>query len=241
MAELPILHSNRSSNDWAERLARLRTAYDRDVEANPARRARDERWLDVSVVFHALRLKGLDLARDDVQAGAPVAAGPLAAAARVRSAAAAGHELTPGLLVELNGLIDPERGGRLRRTPPVAAYRGHQAPGPEALEPLLENAAEWFVAPSFTGDFHPVEQAALALARVCDLQPFPASNELTARMAMSLFTLRAGFPPVVVHHELEAEYRDALLHAVHMDTQPIVDLLARCVELAYADLGVFAT
>jgi hypothetical protein len=41
-----------------------------------------------------------------------------------------------------------------------------------------------------------------------------------------------------VHHELEEEYRRALLHAIHMDTQPVVDLLARCVELSYADLGV---
>ena len=106
------------------------------------------------------------------------------------------------------------------------------------ISSLVENAADWFTAPSFTGDFHPVEQAALALVRICDLQPFPSNNELTARISASIFTLRAGWPPVVVHHELEAEYRDAVLHAMHMDTQPIVELLAKCVELSFADLGI---
>jgi len=156
----------------------------------------------------------------------------------VREVAAVGGALTRELAIELNGLVEPTRGGHLRHGAPVAAYRDHTAPAPEALGPLLDNAAEWFMAPSFVGDFHPVEQAALALTRICDLQPFPASNELTARIAVSLFTLRAGFPPVVVHHELEPEYRDAILHAIHLDTQPLVELLARCVELSYADLGI---
>lgn len=237
MAELPILHSKRAAYDWVDRLAALRAAYEAAVAHEPDRAARDVRWLDVSLAYHALKLKGVEITREDVEAGAPEAARVLAAVARVREAAAARAEMTPELLVELNGFVDPERGGRLREGPPVAAYKGHSAPGPEALGVLIENAAGWFTAESFTADFHPVEQAALALIRVCDLQPFPTNNELTARVAASLFTLRAGLPPVVVHHELEDEYRRAILHAMHMDTQPVVDLLARSVELTYADLG----
>jgi hypothetical protein len=43
---------------------------------------------------------------------------------------------------------------------------------------------------------------------------------------------------VIVHHELEQEYRRAILHAIHMDTEPIVELLARAIELTLAgDLG----
>ncbi len=237
MAELPILHSKRAAYDWVERIASLRAAYEAAIAGDPARAERDARWLDVSLAYHALKLKGVEITREEVEAGAPDAARVLAAVARVREAAAAKAELRPALLVELNGLVDPERGGRLREGPPVAAYQGHKAPGPEALGVLLENAAEWFTVESFTADFHPVEQAALALIRICDLQPFPTNNELTARVAASLFTLRAGFPPVIVHHELEEEYRRAILHAMHMDTQLIVDLLARSVELTYADLG----
>ncbi len=236
MADLPILHSHHPTNEWIERLTALRDAY--AAGADDEKRARDERWLDESVVYHSLRLKGVEISRHDVETGADSAAGPLSAVRRVRSAAESNEALTPSLLIELNGLVDPVTGGRLRDGAPVAAYRGHSAPPAEMLGPLLENAAEWFTAPSFDGDFHPVEQAALALARISDLQPFPTNNELTARIAASLFTVRAGFPPVIVHHELEAEYRSALVHAVHMDTQPIVELLAKCVELAYSDVGV---
>ena len=232
MAELPILHSKRAAYDWVARLDALRATYTAAIEADPEKAARDAEWLDVAVVYHSLRMKGEEVTRDRA-ASSPA----LAAVRRVREAAAGGATLTPDLLVELNGLVDPDRGGKLREGPPVAAYQGHTAPGPEALGVLLENAADWFTAESFTADFHPVEQAALALIRICDLQPFPSNNELTARLAVSLFTLRAGWPPVVIHHELEEEYRKAILHAMHMDTQPVVDLLARCVELTYVDIG----
>lgn len=237
MAELPILHSNRAAYDWVERLQTLRAAYEEAVAANPERAERDARWLDVSLVYHSLKLKGLDITRDEVEAGDARARGALDAIARVRDAAVAGALLTPDLLLELNGLIDPVRGGVLRSGPPLPAYQGHTAPDAAALGPLLENASGWFTAPSFIADFHPIEQAALAMIRICDLQPFPTNNELTARVAASLFTLRSGWPPVVVHYELEAEYRKAILHAMHMDTEPIVELLAKCVELTYGDLG----
>jgi hypothetical protein len=239
MAELPILHSKRAAYDWVDRLQSLRAAYEAALAEDPGRAARDEAGLDASLVFHALRLKGLDVSRGEVEAVAtPQIRGVFDAVARVRRAAREGAALTPDLLIEVNGLVDPEHGGRLREGPPVAVYKGHKAPGPEGLDVLLDNAADWFLAESFAADFHPVEQAALALIRVCDLQPFPSNNELTARVASSLFTLRAGWPPVVVHQELEDEYRRAILHAMHMDTQPVVDLLAKCVELAYGDLGV---
>ena len=65
-----------------------------------------------------------------------------------------------------------------------------------------------------------------------DVRGLPAPEPFTAIMEL----VRARRAPIVVHHELEAEYRTAILHAMHMDTQPIVDLLAKCVELTYVDL-----
>lgn len=227
MAELPILHSKRAAYDWVERLRTLREAYDRSLVADPERGPADRRWLDAQLVHHALLIKGVE---PTDEAAAPVAA----AVARVREAVAEGLELTPSLLLEINGLVDPVRGGTLRDGPPVPAYQGHESPPPETLEALLGNAADWFTAPSFLGDFHPVEQTALAMVRICDLQPFPSSNELTARIAAQLFLLREGWPPAIVRSELEADYRRAILHAMHMDTQPIVDLLAQSVELTLA-------
>lgn len=247
MAELPILHSKRATYEWVDKLQALHDAYTARIADDPDRAERDRAWLDAALVYHSLRLKGVEVGREEVEAArsgepaaSPEVAGALAAVARVREAAAEKATLTPELLLELNGLVDPDRGGKLREGPPIQVYKGHVAPGPEVLDTLLVNAAEWFEAPSFTADFHAIERAALALIRICDLQPFPSNNELTARIAVSLYTLRDGLPPIVVHSEMEEEYRKAILHAVHMDTQPIVDLLARCLELAYADLGVTA-
>jgi len=242
MAQLPILHSSRPEYGWVEKLKRLREAYEAAVAADPGREVRDAAALDASLVYHSLRLRGDAVALEEVESAraggeaAPAVAGALAAVARVRAAAAAGEELTPSLLLELNGLLDPAGRGRLRAGPPMGVYEGHAAPGPEALEVLVANATEWFLATSFREELHPVEQAALALIRVCDLQPFPSNNELTARIAASLYPLRAGWPPVIVREELEADYRKAILHAMHMDTMPAVDLLSRCVARAYDDL-----
>ena len=244
MAQLPIIHSGTPEYNWVDRLRAMREAYEAAQVTDPERPARDEALLDAWLVFHSLRLKGAEVRLEEVEASragypaetVPAIAGALAAVARVRVAAAGGEELTPALLLELNGLVDPQTGGRLRAGPPLAVYQGHQSPPPEALERLLENAAGWFTADSFTGEFHPVEQAALALVRICDLQPFPSNNEMTARVGASLFTLRAGWPPVVVREEFEADYRKAILHAIHLDTHLIVELLARCVARAYDDL-----
>lgn len=247
MAELPILHSKRAVYDWVERLRVYQEAYEREISVDPERAERDAEGLDAQLVYNSLRLKGVEIdldavlaARRGADATDAATSGALQAIARVRTALHTGEAMTPELLLEINGLLDTERGGRLRSTPPVAAYQGHSAPGPEALDRLLVNAAEWFTVQSFVDDFHPVEQSALALIRICDLQPFPTNNELTARIAASFFTLRAGLPPVIVHYDLEQDYRKAILHAMHMDTQLIVDLLARCVEMAFADLGVVA-
>jgi hypothetical protein len=244
MAQLPIIHSGAPEYSWVDRLRAMREAYEAARERTPERATSDEALLDAWLVFHSLRLKGTPVRLEEVEAAradypaevVPAIAGALAAVARVRVAAAAGEELTPGLLLELNGLVDPETGGRLRAGPPLAVYQGHESPGPEALDRLIENAAGWFTAESFTGEFHPVEQAALALVRICDLQPFPSNNEMTARIGATLFTLRAGWPPIIVREEFEAEYRKAILHAIHLDTHLLVELLARCVARAYDDL-----
>jgi Fic family protein len=240
MTQLPVIHSDRPAYDWVNRLRAMRDAY----EAAPARADHDAVRLDAWLVYHSLRLRGSEVTLEEVEGAragdtagaAPAVVSALAAVARVRAAAAAGEDLTPGLLVELNGLVDPKAGGKLRDGPPVIVYQGHEPPGPEAVPALLGNAAEWFVADSFVGEFHPVEQAALALVRICDIQPFPSNNEMTARLAVSLFPLRAGWPPIIVRDDYELEYRKAVLHAIHMDTSHLVELLARCVAKAYDEL-----
>jgi Fic family protein len=254
MTQLPVIHSDRPAYDWVNRLQAMREAYEAALAVSPAspdRAAHDAVRFDAWLVYHSLRLRGSDVTLDEVEGAragdvtpVPAIVDALAAVARVRAAAVAGEELTPALLVELNGLVDPRGGGKLREGPPVIVYQGHEPPGPGAVPALLENAAEWFVAGSFVGEFHPVEQAALALVRICDIQPFPSNNEMTARIAVSLFPLRAGWPPIIVRDEYERDYRKAILHAIHMDTRHLVELLAKCVAKAYDEAmgwGIDAT
>jgi Fic family protein len=242
MAQLPIMHSHRPEYGWVQKLERLREAYETAVAAEPGRVERDALRLDAWLVYHSLKLKGEDVTLEEVEStragagGRSAVTGVLDAVARVRRAAEGAEELTPELLLELNGTVDPEAGGRLRTAPPMAVYAGHTAPDAASLEALVPNATEWFLATSFREELHPVEQAALALIRICDLQPFPSNNELTARVAASLFPLRSGWPPMIVREELEEVYRKAILHAMHMDTMPAVELLARCVARTYDDL-----
>ena len=162
MAELPIIHSKAPEYGWVDRLQAMRSAYEAATAADPERVVRDQARLDAWLVFHSLRLKGIEVKLEEVEAAragsqaeaAPAVAGAIAAVARVRAAAEAGENLTPDLLLELNGLLEPATGGRLRTGPPLAVYRGHESPGPAALDRLLENAAGWFTAQSFTGEFH---------------------------------------------------------------------------------------
>jgi Fic family protein len=238
MAELPILHSHRPEYGWVERLDRLREAYQAMVVSDPVRATSDTVSIDRALVYHSLRLRGAEVTQEGVSADStnPEVAGALAAVSRVRRAAENDEELTLDLLLEINRLVDPGKGGRWRVGPPVAAYQGHTPPPADGLPALIENATEWFLATSFREELRPVERASLALVRICDLQPFPSSNELTARVASSLFLLRDGFVPLVVREEFEGEYRKALLHAMHMDTMPVVELIAKCVARTYDDL-----
>ncbi len=237
MTQLPIVHSQRPSYEWKERLAALRQQYEQALAVEPARWGRDTAWLAASAAVHNLRLRGLEISLQDVQSAQPPAQAALVlrGVERVQHAARAREPFNTRLLCEVHSLIEPQ-GGLLRDGAPVAAYRGHTPPPAEALPALLDNAAAWFEAPSFSNDFHPVEQAALVMLRICDLQPFPSANELSARLVASLFTLRDGWPLLVVHSALEQEYRSALVHALHMDTAPLVELLAQAVELTYRDL-----
>src|SRR5207302_1375832 len=97
------------------------------------------------------------------------------------------------------------------------------------------SACHWFTAESFT-EFHPVEQASLVLLRLIDIEPFDRSNERTALVAASLFTLRSELPPVIIKPEMKAAYRAACAEAMRMNTKPMVDLLAAAVEKSITDV-----
>jgi len=104
---------------------------------------------------------------------------------------------------------------------------GHEPLPAIILPKILDNALGWFRTDSFN-EIHPVEQAALVLLRLCDLQPFPSHNLDSAAVASSFYTMRAGLPPLVLYvgDELRPRFDSALEAAFRMLTQPLVEAIA---------------
>jgi len=138
-------------------------------------------------------------------------------------------EMTIELLLELHHLAlgaADETAGRFRLTDLNPLYPRHEPARPFELPRLVEMTLEWFSAESIR-ELHPVEQAALAHVRLYDLQPFGKASGRITRLAASLYTLRAGYPPIIVHTDEAETYYQALLTGFHMATQPLVELFAR--------------
>jgi hypothetical protein len=118
----------------------------------------------------------------------------------------------------------------LRRLDAVRLSAAHD-PAPAVILPrLIDNACDWFRTQSF-GEIHPVEQAALVYLRLNDLQPYPthlAHAEQLSLLAASLYTERAGLPPLIIFADeaTAARYTAAFEAAFRMLTQPLVEFLA---------------
>jgi hypothetical protein len=92
---------------------------------------------------------------------------------------------------------------------------------------MLDNAFDWFSTPSFD-QLHPVEQATVVYLRLLDLQPFTSYTSVTAQLAASFYTERAGLPALIIFadEETAAHYSNALEAAFRMLTQPLVEFFA---------------
>ena len=115
----------------------------------------------------------------------------------------------------------------LRNTEAAPFVEGHDPVPAVILQRILDNALDWFRTDSFN-ELHPVEQAALVLLRLFDLQPFPSHNLETAIISASFYTMRANLPPLVMHDdsEMKARFDAALRAAFRMLTQPLVEAIA---------------
>jgi len=125
----------------------------------------------------------------------------------------------------------------LRKTEPLPLNAMHD-PTPALLLPrMLDNAFDWFSAPSFD-ELHAVEQATVVYLRLIDLHPFPSLTETTALLAASFCTERAGLPPLIVFADKAtmALHRSVLESAFRILTQPLVeffaDMLTRTIRLS---------
>lgn len=215
--DLPIFSDNlKSSGSWTEQLAHGLAGWHEALAGGDAARAEALRRVD------ELRLAG---------ANVEVAPGSLSAASEAveRWAAEPGLRLDRERLVELNGLlVEAAPGVDLLRTgaaPLVSPL--HDPVPPVLLARMLDLACDWFSTEGFA-ELHPVEQATVVYLRLLDLHPFTRATAATALLAASLYTRRAGLPPLVIFQDPESQsrYAQALEAAFRMLTQPMVELFA---------------
>jgi Fic family protein len=138
-------------------------------------------------------------------------------------------ELTIELLVNLHRLAIGDTGsGRrvFRETTINPLYANHDPCSADELPSMLGVALDWFSADSIH-EMTPIEQATLVHVRLYDLQPFAKNENRVIRLATSLYTLRAGLPPIILAPEQFNDYYRAVLAGLQMETQPLVELFAR--------------
>ncbi len=129
-----------------------------------------------------------------------------------------GHaNLTPDFLLVVNNL--------LRETSEPSNISGAMR--------RLDIACDWFSADSFN-ELHAVEQAATVFLRLAEIGAFEEHNHLTSLLGASLFTMRDGFPPIIIPPEMGQSTRNAFDEAMRMNTRPMVELIAGAIEKALA-------
>jgi len=227
----------RPSHDWISRINQKQKQL-AELDLSEEQRKNIKRLTEIEFVYSTLVLEGHEISREDVsrlatsqtteassesdrQASALIESlRKVIGLARQRGKNAS---LSPELLLELHNL--PGSDTSLRRQ----AGRNPSAPSPERLRAAVESACHWFTAESFA-EFHPVEQASLVLLRLIDIEPFDRSNDRTALVAASLFTLRSELPPIIIKPEMNSAFRKALDEGVRMNTRPMVEFIATAVN-----------
>ena len=118
-----------------------------------------------------------------------------------------------------------------RLAPATPLFEGHDPAEGEMVPHLVENTLQWCLADSF-GEMHEVEQAALVLLKLADIQPFDRHDGKTLRLFSNFFLLRAGYPPAVIRSDLAERYSLALRKALCYQTGPLVELLTDSVAFS---------
>lgn len=141
-------------------------------------------------------------------------------------------ELTLEVLRSLHRIAladEDSRAGQWRERRATPLYPSQDPCLPEALPVLLALAMDWFSAESLQ-ELHPLEQAAIVHLRLNELQPFDRGTGRIARLASSLYAMRAGLPPIILDPAEASGYYQALLSGFQMNTTPLVEVFAKAGE-----------
>ncbi len=189
-------------------------------------------WYDVELTYSSNAIEGNTLTRSEtaivLEEGIAIGGKPLKdhlealghrdALHLVRTLAASGEAVREIDIREIHRLIqtrvDSDDAGRYRRRQRAIAGSPLVLPMPAEIPPLMGDFAAWPAGAS-AGP----ETAFEAHARLVAIHPFSDGNGRTARLAMNLVLMRAGYPPVVIGPEHRAAYIDAL-QALQLRSDP---------------------
>ena len=238
----PLLLSNRSPNEWINRVAQKHREFT-SLQLSADQRDRIGQWVEATFVLCTLGLEGLEVTQADVarafaSASARRTTTPelnfevvtlLAAFRLLRDLVqtqGSGAALTPELLLQLHDGAEEFRKSHGERAGPA------NPAAPEHLPASVESACRWFSAESFA-ELNPIEQASIVHLRLLEIQPFEAANPRIAILAASLFSLRGGLPPVMIGPDLADGYARAIEASRSGNTQPMVELMGTAAERAF--------
>jgi Fic family protein len=153
------------------------------------------------------------------------------ASSNVAAARAALSDPSRETLLRIHAIIFPGRAGagEFRQNAIAPLYRGHDCPGPQFISRSLDNFFSWLSAESLD-EIHPIEKAALVLARIVDIWPFEFGNLTMAVIFANLFLRKAGFSPFFVLPEHMKEFNAIVAQAMSIETQPLVNAIHRTIK-----------
>ncbi len=211
------------------------------LDLNAEEQRRIQQSIETDFVCSALRLEGGDIGEAQVarmisksiessglSASEQLIAEQLEAFRAIDVLARQGDMITPESLLKI-------RGRQEFRSGEGATDQRIRPPRPELMIASIRSAFFWFSAESFL-ELNPVEQAAIALLRLVEIQPFDDRNDLTAIVAASFFLLRSQLPPVIIRADHVPSYRAAIEESRQSNTRPMVELIAEATEKTLADM-----
>ena len=217
--QFPGILSSRQAYQWVNRLDRKH----QELAARPLAAAARDQIRDQQAAEFAEATPALEQVsrrREEADASRRLLAALRLVEDRIRT-----YGRQAGLTVELlTQLHDPTGETGLR-----AGEAAGSSVRAEHLPLVLETACRWFAMDSIA-ELNPVEQAAIALLRLLEISPFETANERTALVAASLFTMRAGLPPIIIRPHRAPEFSQARGEGLGLNTRPMVELIAASVE-----------
>ncbi len=142
------------------------------------------------------------------------------------------HTFSEHLIRSLHHLVvlDTERegAGKYRTSDVMITGTDHRPPEAFEVPTLMHGLIEWMRQEK--AKLHPVELSAILHHKIVHIHPFFDGNGRTARLAMNVFLLQAGYPLVIILKNDRKKYYRVLALADKGDYEPLVKFTAQAVE-----------